>query len=133
MSLTMPLKPRLSEKAYAQSQKRTYVFVVPGDAKKLTVADAVAAQFGVAVDTVNITVLKGKSKRTISQKGRRQLQGRTADIKKAYVTVAEGQKLPIFDAIEEEEAKAEATQEKVEKAVAKQAEKEAKKAKKESK
>lgn len=133
MSMTMPLRPRLSEQAYAQSQNRTYIFVVPADANKHTVADAVAAQFKVKVEKVNITVLKGKAKRTVSQKGRQQLRGRTADIKKAYVTLVEGEKLPIFDAIEEEEAKAEATQEKLEKAVAKQADKEAKKAAKETK
>lgn len=133
MSTQMPLLPRLSEKAVAQSQAGTYVFVVPIDTNKHAVARAVEAQFAVTVAEVNISKLKGKAKRTVSQKGRRQLKGRTADIKKAYVTLAKGQKLPIFDAIEEEEAKAEATQEKLSKAVAKQAEKDAKKASKEKK
>ncbi|CAN5376526.1 hypothetical protein BH09PAT4_BH09PAT4_06350 [soil metagenome] len=133
MSTQMPLLPRLSEKAVAQSQTGTYVFVVPIDTNKHAVARAVEAQFAVTVAEVNISKLKGKAKRTVSQKGRRQLKGRTADIKKAYVTLAKGQKLPIFDAIEEEEAKAEATQEKLSKAVAKQAEKDAKKASKEKK
>lgn len=133
MSTQMPLLPRLSEKAVERSQNGVYVFVVPADANKHSVAQAVAAQFDVTVTTVNISILKGKAKRTISQKGRRQLQGRTSDIKKAYVTLAAGQKLPIFDAIEEEEAKAEATQEKLSKVAAKQAEKEAKQAAKEKK
>jgi Ribosomal protein L23 len=133
MSTQMPLLPRLSEKAVAQSQTGTYVFVVPNDANKHSVARAIEAQFAVTVTEVNISVLKGKSKRTVSQKGRRQLKGRTADAKKAYVTLAEGQKLPIFDAIEEEEAKQAETQEKLSKAAEKQAEKEAKKAAKEKK
>lgn len=133
MSMSMPLKPRLSEKAFAQSQGRTYVFVVPGDANKHSVAEAVAAQFDVTVEKVNVSVLKGKSKRTISQKGRRVLNGRANDVKKAYVTLAEGDKLPIFDAIEEEEAKQAETQEKLSKAAEKAAEKEAKKAAKEKK
>jgi ribosomal protein L23 len=129
----MPLLPRLSEKAVAQSQTGTYVFVVPTDANKHSVARAIEAQFAVTVTEVNISILKGKAKRTVSQKGRRQLKGRTADAKKAYVTLAEGQKLPIFDAIEEEEAKQAETQEKLTKAAEKQAEKEAKKAAKEKK
>lgn len=133
MSMSMPLKPRLSEKGFAQSQKGTYVFMVPGDANKQSVAEAVAVQFDVKVDKVNVTVLKGKSKRTISQKGRRVLNGRSVDVKKAYVTLAEGEKLPIFDAIEEEEAKQAETQEKLTKAAEKAAEKEAKKAAKEKK
>jgi large subunit ribosomal protein L23 len=123
----------MSEKAVAQSQTGTYVFVVPGDANKHSVARAIEAQFDVKVTEVNISILKGKAKRTISQKGRRQLKGRTADAKKAYVTLAEGQKLPIFDAIEEEEAKQAETQEKLSKAAEKAAEKEAKKAAKEKK
>jgi large subunit ribosomal protein L23 len=129
----MPLLPRLSEKAVAVATTGTYVFVVPTDANKHSVARAVEAQFDVTVTEVNISVLKGKSKRTVSQKGRRQLKGRTADAKKAYVTLAEGQKLPIFDAIEEEETKTAENQAKLSKAVEKQAEKEAKKAAKEKK
>jgi large subunit ribosomal protein L23 len=133
MSIQMPLLPRLSEKAVAQSQTGTYVFVVPGDANKHSVARAIEAQFDVTVTEVNISILKGKAKRTVSQKGRRQLKGRTSDLKKAYVTLAKDQKLPIFDAIEEEEAKQAETQEKLTKAAEKQAEKEAKKAAKEKK
>jgi large subunit ribosomal protein L23 len=129
----MPLRPRLSEKAVSSADKRAYVFVVPGDANKHTVAEAVTAQFDVKVTDVNISILKGKSKRTLSQKGRRQLAGRSSDLKKAYVTLAEGQKLPIFDAIEEEEAKQAETQEKLSKAAAKAAEKQAKDAAKQAK
>lgn len=133
MSTQMPLLPRLSEKAVAQSQTGVYVFVVPGDANKHSVARAIEAQFEVSVSEVNISILKGKPKRTVSKKGRTQLKGRTSDLKKAYVTLAKGQKLPIFDAIEEEDAKKAQTQEKLTKAVEKQAEKEAKKAAKETK
>jgi large subunit ribosomal protein L23 len=127
MSKTTAILPKMSEKAYAQSQARTYVFTVPVDANKHTVARAVAAQFDVKVEAVNLLVQKGKAKRTITQKGRRVFQGRTNRVKKAYVTVAEGQHLPIFDAMEAEEAKADETQAKLDKAAAKQAEKAAKK------
>jgi large subunit ribosomal protein L23 len=131
------LKPRLSEKSFGLSQNRVYVFAVPGDANKHTVARAVEVQFDVKVTDVNISVLKGKAKRTISQKGRRQLSGSTSDVKKAYVTLAEGFVLPIFAAEEEAEAKQDKVQTQVDKVAAKQAEKEAKeeakKAKKEKK
>jgi large subunit ribosomal protein L23 len=128
MSKLMALKPRLSEKSVAMSQNdgTTYVFAVPADATKHTVAQAVSAQFDVKVEEVNMLVLKGKSKRTVSQKGRRALKGRASDVKKAYVKLAVGQKLPIFEAIEEEESKTAEKQDKLDKAFAKQAEKEAK-------
>jgi large subunit ribosomal protein L23 len=127
------LKPRLSEKSYALSQNRVYVFAVPGDANKHSVARAVEAQFDVKVSDVNISVLKGKSKRTVSQKGRRQLKGMTSDVKKAYVTLVEGNSLPIFAAEAESEVKQEKVQTQVDKAAAKQAEKDAKEAAKRAK
>lgn len=122
MSKTLTLKPRLSEQAYAMSQGKVYVFEVPGDANKHTVARAIAAQFEVDVATVNIANIAGKAKRTI-RKGGRQVKGRTTDTRKAYVTLKTGQSLPIFAAIEEEEAKAEETQAKVDKAAVKQGKK----------
>lgn len=126
MDKTMILKPRLSEKAFGHSQAlNTYVFVVPTDATKHTVARAVEAQFEVTVEGVNILNVKGKAKRTISRGGRRVANGRQNTIKKAYVTLKDGESLPIFAA--EEEAAAEA-----EKAEAKEAKK-AKKAKKATK
>lgn len=133
MSKTILLQPRLSEKTYGQSQAlRTYAFNVPSDATKHTVARAVADQFEVTVTNVNILNVKGKAKRTISAKGRRVANGKQADIKKAYVTLAEGQSLPIFEATEEAEAKEEKINKQLEKA-AEKAEKKAAKEKKETK
>lgn len=127
MSKHITLKPKLSEKTYAQSLSRVYAFEVPRDANKHTVARAVEAQFEVKVTEVNITNHKGKAKRTISQGGRRVANGREAATKKAYVTLAEGNSLPFFAAIEEAEEKQASTQAKVEKAAEKSAAKEAKK------
>lgn len=96
MSNLMPLKPRISEKAYGLSQSNNvYVFQVPGTANKLTVADAVSTQFGVTVTNVNITVVKGKVKTTYRKRGGR-TTGSRADMKKAYVTLKDGQTIPIF-------------------------------------
>lgn len=127
------LQPVMSEKAYAQSMtNRTYVFEVSGEVNKHSVARAVEQQFDVKVATVNITNIAGKAKRTV-YKGGKAVAGRESDTKKAYVKLAEGNTLPIFAAIEEEEAKVEATQEKLDKVATKAAEKEAKKAAKETK
>lgn len=106
MDKFMILKPRLSEKAYGQSQVgNVYSFVVPGDANKQTVASAITAQFGVSVLTVNIANVKGKSKRSV-RKGGRVSRGARSDFKKAYVTVKAGENIPIFAAEEEAEKKA---------------------------
>lgn len=113
MDKLMVLKPRISEKTYALSLARnTYVVVVPGDANKDTVAKAVAAQFGVTVETVNIIVVKGKTKRTV-RKGGRPTMGRRSDFKKAYVTLKEGESLPFFaDPEEDKKDKKDAKKEK---------------------
>lgn len=115
MDKFMTLRPRISEKTYMMSAtRRTYVVEVPGDANKDTVAKAVAAQFGVTVEGVNIIVVKGKTKRTI-RKGGRPSMGRRSNFKKAYVTLKEGDKLPFFADGEEEtkeDKKADAKQDK---------------------
>lgn len=107
MDKTMILKPRVSEKAYGQSQElNTYVFDVPKQANKQAVTAAVEAQFEVTVMSVNTTISKGKAKRTF-RKGGRPIDGRQKDVKKAYVVLKEGDSLPIY-AAQEEDAKKEA-------------------------
>lgn len=118
------LKPRISEKAYDMSQRegvKTYVFEVPGDANKHSVARAINAQYEVIVTTVRILNVKGKAKQSY-QKGSRPITGKRSDIKKAYVTLAEGQALPLFV----EESKEQEKQAKAEAKAAKKAAKETK-------
>ena len=99
MDKQLILKPRLSEKTYGMSLvANTYTFEVPGDANKHTVANAVAAQFDVTVVNVNIVNVKGKTKRTV-RKGGRPTMGKRSDVKKAYVTLKEGESLPIFESV----------------------------------
>lgn len=96
MSKTTILRPRVSEKSYGLSQERNvYVFEVPTDANKLSVAQAVASQFDVTVEAVNITNVKGKIKRTI-RRGGRSTMGQRKDIKKAYVTLKAGDSIAVF-------------------------------------
>jgi large subunit ribosomal protein L23 len=99
------LKPRLSEKAYGLSTARNvYVFDVPAGTNKHSVARAVTSQFSVVVTGVNLTNIKGKAKATVYKK-RRGPVGKQNDVRKAYVTLAAGNSLPFFQAIEEAEAK----------------------------
>jgi large subunit ribosomal protein L23 len=128
MSKTITLRPRLSEKTYGLSESRVYVLEVPANVNRHSVARAVEAQFEVKVDKVNMLNIPGKAKRIMSITGKRvkNAEGRRNDLKKAYVTLAEGHSLPFFNAVEEEEQKEEALQEKVDQAAAKQAAKETK-------
>jgi large subunit ribosomal protein L23 len=128
MDKTITLRPRLSEKTYKLSESRVYVVEVPKGLNKHAVARAVEAQFEVKVAKVNVANIAGKAKRTMSITGKRvkNSSGKRNDIRKAYVTLAQGHSLPFFAAVEEEEEKEQAVQEKVDKAAAKQAVKEAK-------
>ena len=103
------LKPRVSEKAYALSESRnTYTFDVEPGVNKFDVAQAVGVQYDVSVTGVRLSTTPGKAVRTYRQKGRRSVGGRRTAVRKAYVTLKEGDKLPIFAAIEEQTAPKEA-------------------------
>lgn len=102
---SVALKPRISEKAYALSEKgNTYIFDVPSDTNKFDIGKAVASQFSVTVTGVRIAAVPGKSVKSYRQRGRRSLSAKRSDVRKAYVTLKEGDKLPIFAAVEEPEA-----------------------------
>ncbi|HEY5550200.1 MAG TPA: 50S ribosomal protein L23 [Candidatus Saccharimonadales bacterium] len=107
MDKTIILKPRLSEKAYALSEERnTYIFAVPASLSRLSIARAVAAQYGVTVESVKIASQPGKNKRTYRRGGRIVHRGHTSAIRKAYVRLKESDKLPIFSAVDEDKKKA---------------------------
>ncbi len=121
MSESLILKPRLSEKAYGLSQtSRTYVFDVLSSASKQSISSAVAKQFDVGVTNVNVANIKGKAKRTFVNRRGKYVRGTRSDVKKAYVTLKEGDSIPIFAAEEEAEAKAQKAEEKAAKKSAKE-------------
>lgn len=96
MSKQVFLKPRVSEKVYATSEAtNTYVFDVPADINKHRVADAVAAQYDVTVTKVRMTNIPGKAKKAY-RKRTRGMDVKRSDIRKAYVTLKEGDNLPFF-------------------------------------
>ena len=98
--------PRATEKAYAQSSAtNTYVFSVPLDANKQQIVDAVESQFDVKVTNIKTLVQSGKAVRY--SRGKNRYPGTTTrkDSKKAYVTLAEGDSIQVFDVPAEEEKK----------------------------
>ena len=82
-------KPVITEKSTMASENGAVVFEVAIDATKPQVKEAVEALFGVKVKAVNTTITKGKVKRFRGQIGRRN------DVKKAYVTLEEGNTIDV--------------------------------------
>jgi large subunit ribosomal protein L23 len=83
------LAPLITEKATLLSEQNKVVFRVAKHATKLDIASAVEELFKVKVVKVNTLVQKGKTKRFRGRPGRR------SDIKKAIVTLQEGQSIDI--------------------------------------
>jgi large subunit ribosomal protein L23 len=83
--LKVLLAPIVSEKSMRVADKnRQFVFKVAMDANKLEIKAAAERLFKVAVKSVRVAVVKGKSRVF------RQETGRRSDWKKAYVTLQEG-------------------------------------------
>jgi large subunit ribosomal protein L23 len=96
--MTNVIYPRISEKSYGMaSNSNVYVFNVPDSCNKIEIQKMVETLYNVKVLTVNVLNTVGKPKRSV-RKGGRQNKGQRADYKKAYVTVAKGQTIPVFAA-----------------------------------
>ena len=87
------LSPVITEKATLLSEQNKVVFRVANDATKDEIAATVEALFKVNVTKVNTLVVKGKTKRFRGRPGRR------SDVKKAVVTLAEGQSIDVTSGI----------------------------------
>ncbi len=81
--------PLITEKATMLTEKGQVVFKVAIDASKPEIKAAVEGLFGVTVLAVNTLVQKGKSKRFRGRPGVR------SDMKKAFVTLAQGQTIDL--------------------------------------
>ena len=101
----MTIIPLMSEQAYAQSLNNVYVFRVPVTLNKNEIREAVQSQFDVTVTSVKTLVQNGKAVRF--SRGKNRYPGNTTrkDTKKAYVTLAEGDSIQVFDAPAVEEKK----------------------------
>lgn len=85
--------PHITEKATLLSEHNAVVFKVAESATKPQIKEAVEALFDVKVTGVNTIVQKGKSKRW---KGR---PYKRTDVKKAIVTLADGQSIDVTTGI----------------------------------
>ena len=87
------LKPHITEKTTLLSEHNAVVFQVAGDASKPEIKAAVEALFNVKVTGVNTMVAKGKTKRWKGTPYKR------SDMKKAIVTLAEGDQIDVTTGI----------------------------------
>lgn len=132
--------PRATEKAYNASTKNVYIFFVPLKASKQEIAKQISAGFNVTVLDVKTCIRKGKPTRF--SRGKHAYPGITnrQDKKVAYITVKEGDKIPVFEDVKEEakddkkadkaDKKADKADKKAEKAAKKEEKKAVKKAEK---
>lgn len=84
-------RPVVSEKSYAGLEKNTYTFLVDKRANKTEIKEAIQQIWNVRVISVRTLNRKGKVKR------RRWTMGKRADEKRAVVTLAEGDRIEIFE------------------------------------
>ena len=87
------LAPHITEKSTMLSENNSVVFRVAGDASKPEIKAAVEALFNRKVANVNTIVSKGKSKKWQGRPYQR------SDMKKAIVTLAEGQTIDITEGV----------------------------------
>jgi large subunit ribosomal protein L23 len=83
------VSPVITEKATNLSEQNKVVFRVKGDATKPQIKEAVEKLFDVKVKSVNTLVTKGKVKMFRGTRGQR------SDVKKAVVTLEEGQTIDV--------------------------------------
>ena len=81
--------PAITEKGTLVSEHNQVVFNVARDATKPAIKKAIEGLFGVKVKSVNTLIRKGKQRRFKGQ------LATLSDIKRAYVTLEEGQRLDV--------------------------------------
>ena len=83
------VSPVITEKSTLVSEHNQVVFNVARDASKPEIKAAVEALFGVKVKAVNTLLRKGKVKRF------RGITGRQSNVKKAVVTLVDGESIDV--------------------------------------
>ena len=86
-------RPIVTEKSTGLQARGKYTFEVTPDANKQQIKQAVEQAFKVEVTKVNVMTVAGKWRGA----GRR--RGKTADWKKAVVTLKPGQKIEFFEGV----------------------------------
>ena len=84
-------RPLITEKTTKLIEERKYTFEVMQGVNKIEVKEAVEAAFNVKVVAVNIINVRKKARKVGKYEGLRPA------VRKAIVTLAEGQKLDVFE------------------------------------
>ncbi|NMC32877.1 MAG: 50S ribosomal protein L23 [Veillonellaceae bacterium] len=87
------IRPLITEKSNTGMQDNKYTFIVPLNANKVEIRQAVETVFKVKVLDVNTVRVMGKIKRMGKNSGKR------PDVKKAIVKVAPGQRIEFFEGV----------------------------------
>ena len=85
------IRPVVSEKSYANSDRRQYPFVIPENVGRVEVKQAIEKLFDVKVVSVNILHRMGKVRRLPNRHF-----GKRSSEKRAIVTLGPGQQLDIY-------------------------------------
>lgn len=89
------VKPLVSEKSnILKDYENKVAFIVHPDANKYQVRDAVESLFNVRVDSVNIVRRKPTQKKRFGR-----TTGTVSGCKKAYVSLAAGEKIEFFEGV----------------------------------
>jgi len=91
MSVRITLRPVVTEKSLRLANDGIYTFVVPHQANKLMISDALEAAYSVHVVSVNIVKLPGKIKR------RGRVSGKTTATVKALVRLKKGETIKGYE------------------------------------
>ncbi|MDX2196866.1 MAG: 50S ribosomal protein L23 [Cytophagales bacterium] len=91
------IKPLVTEKVTKLNDKGVYGFIVKKDANKIEIKNAIEKAYSVTVDSINTlrTSTKPKSRYT----NKTFITGRTASIKKAFVTLQKGEVIDFYSGI----------------------------------
>lgn len=87
-------RPIITEKTQGLNAKSKYTFEVSRDSNKISIAQAVEKMYGVNVEKVNTITQIGKKKSRMTKS--RVTSGTTPTIKKAIVTLKEGEIIDFY-------------------------------------
>lgn len=92
--LEVIIRPLITEKATRIGGENKYAFEVQRSANKVQIKEAVEKGFNVRVTSVNVLNVKGKPRRVRGNRIKHR-----PDWKKAFVTLAEGDKIELFEGV----------------------------------
>jgi large subunit ribosomal protein L23 len=90
------IRPIFTEKiARLQESENKYAFEVDRKSNKIEIRRAIEKKFEVKVKDIQTMIMPGKTRQQMTRRGR--FYGKRPDWKKAVVTLAEGDKLELFE------------------------------------